>query len=1331
MKIPSRSFLVGRAVLCPPWVSRIPAPGAQGTARPALPAQRGIALVVTLILLTVITFLAVAFLFLSRRERGAVANAVELTSARLAAEAAVERAKTEVLAQVMTTSNRFNYDLLVSTNYFNPLGFQSGLAFTTVNDPRYVTNVNFFYDTGGNPLGALDLQHNLVNLFYSPRVPVFVDTNAPGIAPALRGPLDFRYYLDLNRNGRFETNGFLPVFGNNGLPLLTLDTNGNSIVLSNRLVGDPEWVGQLERSDRPHGPDNRFVSRMAFVVEPVGRTLDINTMNNQSKLLPATQDGYSRNMGFGTWELNLPALLVDLNTNAWNLNTAGILPATVNPTPYFYDSNPALSSQGTAFEDAVALLRYRYNGSWNNLRSVNQIFGPLGTSAFLTDMADGFGGGPLLTTVFSPQTDADAFYNRGNTSWPGAANPNLFLNPQDLFDGNKTTGAGQFGFNTFTNRLRATGYGASTYDRYTYYRLLSQVGTDSGPEPAKMHLNYRNMVNGEVIPNAQTNFVPWQPMDFFTNAADQLLRATFPSAADNVQLFNVNAPLSFTNIPVLVSNRVVYTPALHRVFQLAANILDSSTNYTAIRDADFPSVFRPLFERRGNDVYIRGFQEVGTVSGTGDAVFSIPLDLNDPIDRAAAGTVADQNIYGVPWVIGAKKGFPNFNEFAMQSIVDVTRKLQIRKAAVGGRPTATNQMFLVGISNVFAAEAWNSYRDNYTRGVDIIFANDMDIQLNFTNDVRFDLRGNSMRLKMAVTPAPLTILPNNWRGYGQSIRNANTNSFIIPVYTNINFLPQSVLRMTASPPNFFRSTNNLGNNYYLGYEQGLGFPIPQFTFTATNRVRFIMLDRTTRRVVDYVQLSDLNGTRDLTAELSSSNERVIASNNQSVGSESMFWNTNRATSSIGSAPLGVLNQIRASLGEIDVADWSNYGQGQANGNTKAKEIDAFRVFMGLTPVTYRNTANTNREMQAPFTPTRRTSQYVSWQANDPLVHFMAGDLQNLAEADSLRREQPSGPIQPIPNIGRLNKRFEPWGGYPGVEATAQASRIPAYGLMAKDPGVRIPDDWDFPTNKYPTLGWLGRVHRGTPWQTIYMKSPGVDNTAWSRWTGDNNGLDSNYSKPINDRVVFDVFTTAFNEDATRGQLNVNQDGLAAWSAGLSGLIGLTNVTDDQDLLVGMTATNAPFIISPAGVEGGEVTNTVLGRIWSGINRTRAAAPFNGTFKSTGDILLTPELSVASPLLNTNSTAQLQRGISDAAYERIPQMLMGLLRGDDQPRFAIYAYGQALKPANRSIITSGQLSGMCTNYQVTAEFATRTVVRIEGAPESPRAVVESYNVLPPE
>ena len=46
-------------------------------------------------------------------------------------------------------------------------------------------------------------------------------------------------------------------------------------------------------------------------------------------------------------------------------------------------------------------------------------------------------------------------------------------------------------------------------------------------------------------------------------------------------------------------------------------------------------------------------------------------------------------------------------------------------------------------------------------------------------------------------------------------------------------------------------------------------------------------------------------------------------------------------------------------------------------------------------------------------------------------------------------------------------------------------------LAIKDPLVYCSDDWNFPTNKFPTVGWLGRVHRGTPWQTVYLKASNV------------------------------------------------------------------------------------------------------------------------------------------------------------------------------------------------------------------------------------------------
>ena len=50
-----------------------------------------------------------------------------------------------------------------------------------------------------------------------------------------------------------------------------------------------------------------------------------------------------------------------------------------------------------------------------------------------------------------------------------------------------------------------------------------QLGTESDPESGKMNLNYDNLTvtNGSA---SATNFLPWTPLGFFTNAADRMLR---------------------------------------------------------------------------------------------------------------------------------------------------------------------------------------------------------------------------------------------------------------------------------------------------------------------------------------------------------------------------------------------------------------------------------------------------------------------------------------------------------------------------------------------------------------------------------------------------------------------------------------------------------------------------------------------------------------------------------------------------------------------------------------------------------------------------------------
>ncbi len=109
-----------------------------------------------------------------------------------------------------------------------------------------------------------------------------------------------------------------------------------------------------------------------------------------------------------------------------------------------------------------------------------------------------------------------------------------------------------------------------------------------------------------VVPGAETNLVPWSPTNFFIAAADKLLRlytanwfqanptnylatyyARFPLGyldstgvgITNVQYFgqlNQIPAFSITNIPVYVNSNFVYTPAVNRLLQLAANLYDAS-----------------------------------------------------------------------------------------------------------------------------------------------------------------------------------------------------------------------------------------------------------------------------------------------------------------------------------------------------------------------------------------------------------------------------------------------------------------------------------------------------------------------------------------------------------------------------------------------------------------------------------------------------------------------------------------------------------------------------------------------------------------------------------
>src|SRR6185503_3240437 len=130
------------------------------------------------------------------------------------------------------------------------------------------------------------------------------------------------------------------------------------------------------------------------------------------------------------------------------------------------------------------------------------------------------------------------------------------------------------------------------------------------------------------------------------------------------------------------------------------------------------------------------------------------------------------------------------------------------------------------------------------------------------------------------------------------------------------------------------------------------------------------------------------------------------------------------------------------------------------------------------------------------------------------------------------------------------------------------------------------------------------------------------------------------------------------------------------------------------------------------------------------------------------------LTIGSPFFasfDPSIKQSVQFSLMDSDYERIPQQILSLVKLGE-PRFVVYAWGQSLKPARRnpedtgpSIVTSGPDRGLCRNYQITGEMATRAVIRIEFdritnpfSPQynqldysRPHAVVESFNILPVE
>jgi hypothetical protein len=673
------------------------------------------------------------------------------------------------------------------------------------------------------------------------------------------------------------------------------------------------------------------------------------------------------------------------------------------------------------------------------------------------------------------------------------------------------------------------------------------------------------------------------PVNFFTSVADNLLQSQLG--------------LSVTNIPLYPAN--YYTPSVHRLLQLAANICDASnTNY-------FPSVFRPIFTNSpGTNIAI-----IGYVEETNNTVAYLNQPLSLPEQASLVGP-ATTNIYGIPWVIGAKKGFPNFNEVAMTSVGQITRRLQVDKGTPA-KPRANwniSEMYQIGVSNIFGVEAWNSYTNAYPGQVQIIIADDLRMTLTVTN------AGSSIPVYTTNLP-PLFVLGSNsllpvnaWPG--------TTNTFppsplsFQTFWSNVVFVPDLVYQQ--SPPGL----TTTGNAF-----QTISPSPPHFVLSTTNRLRFIMRDTASGRIIDYVHFDGLNSIRDLTEE---------ARANDPFG----VWRTNIVNYNSTQIPAGIKAQLQIAQGADPGDAWDKTQIGAPQGDTKIQAIDAFATF-------FNSSSGTTNFSSVPFSPTAKFYQSFSWQANDPLVHYTLGDLTTSFVANNPPQRvdftQVSSFTQNIlKNIGLVNARYHPWNYYPN-QSSDQGFVDPAF----KDPLIGSSDDWDFPAGLPLSTTWLGRVHRGTPWQTVYLKSAPVTPNAWQTWTGNSRAPDALLTQPTNDWRAVSLLASLLNTNNPHELLSVNQLNLATFSSTFSnGITVLTNIASSSlvSLLMDSNSPQTPVILDS-------------------INAIRSQQP-GQYFHDVGDVLAAPELSVNSPWLNLNGS-----GITDLAYEIIPSQILASLRID--------------------------------------------------------------------
>jgi hypothetical protein len=482
--------------------------------------------------------------------------------------------------------------------------------------------------------------------------------------------------------------------------------------------------------------------------------------------------------------------------------------------------------------------------------------------------------------------------------------------------------------------------------------------------------------------------------------------------------------------------------------------------------------------------------------------------------------------------------------------------------------------------------------------------------------------------------------------------------------------------------NYF--TNAAWTNCFQAVDsQQKGWPVHNWTLNVTNHVVYALFDGNptsgSATLLDFVNLGPFGSSMSIT------NQAASAGSSSNPGGSGLTFG------GVNTAPFW------SSLYGSDKGSQMSAGLIYNVNNTSSAFVQDAPYINALTGT---NPSVGGLIFGPPVEPSNVVQEVDTWVANDPIVHYTLDDLSMPpAQLEQITQYDPSLQQIAITNpVGTVYApRYSPWG--QGLATTSM-------NMVFKDPMIFGATNWNFPTNKFPGVGWIGKVHRGTPWQTVYLKADSPTSlTEQSLWAP--GWVSTLQTYPTNDWALVDLFTTAPDDNAARGLLSVNQTNDAAWAAVFAGVIAPTNTTNGSQ-------------IGPIN----DVSNLVdLNSTYYGINAFRTNYP-NGIFHKIGDILGAAALTTQSPFLVTNGISP--ANCSDEIVERIPQQTLSLLKVGE-PQFVIFAFGQALKPKGLPFLSAGALNNnIYTNYEITGETVTRTVCHVVHT-NGLKMVIDSFNV----